>query len=325
MKTIQELQSAFETYLKDQEFTQSPTTLYEPINYIMQLGGKRLRPVLLLMAYQLYKDQVSPALPAAYAIEVFHNFSLVHDDIMDEAPLRRGKPTVHSTYGTNAGILSGDVMMIYAYDFLLKYTVPTQTVALLKTFTKVAIEVCEGQQMDMNFEEQSDVEIESYLKMIELKTAALIGGSIEMGAILAGASAADIQNLALFGRNIGIAFQLQDDILDTFGDPEKFGKKVGGDIAQNKKTYLMLKALELADADTRKALEHYLNDKSVDEAHKISAVTAIFRKLDIPVHAEAVKSTYRKKAFDYLDKVNVPANKKEKLQKLAEKFVQREV
>ena len=325
MKTIQELQSTFEAYLQDQEFTQSPTTLYEPINYIMQLGGKRLRPVLLLMAYQLYHEAVNPALAAAYSIEIFHNFSLVHDDIMDEAPLRRGKPTVHSTYGTNTGILSGDVMMIYAYDFLLKYTEPAQTVALLKTFTKVAIEVCEGQQMDMNFEEQSDVEIENYLKMIELKTAALIGGSIEMGAILAGASAADIKNLALFGRNIGIAFQLQDDILDTFGDPAKFGKKVGGDIAQNKKTYLMLKALELADADTQKELEYYLNDKEVDETVKIKAVTEIFRKLDIPVHAEAVKSTYRQKAFDYLDKVSVPANKKEQLQKLAEKFVQREV
>ena len=325
MQTISDLQKHFISYLEAQHFTQAPSELYEPVNYIMQLGGKRLRPVLLLMAYQLYHNDIEKALPAAYAVEIFHNFSLVHDDIMDEAPLRRGKATVHKKYGPNTGILSGDVMLIYAYEYLLKHADPSQTLALLHTFNKVAIEVCEGQQLDMNFEVQEDVEIAMYLKMIELKTAALIGGSIEMGAILAGGSPSDIQNLAQFGRNIGIAFQLQDDILDTFGDPAKFGKKVGGDIAQNKKTYLVLKALEVADEATQKQLSHYMRVADIDEKEKIESVTNIFKRLNIPDLAGAIKNDYREKAYQFLDQVSVREEKKEVLRALAEKFIQREV
>ena len=325
MEAIQNLQQQFESYLRQQQFDQPPEELYNPVNYIMQLGGKRLRPVLLLMAYQLFDSDLEKAMPAAYAVEIFHNFSLVHDDIMDEAPLRRGKPTVHKVYGINTGILSGDVMLIYAYKYLIQQATEPQTVRLLKAFNKVAVEVCEGQQMDMNFEVQRDVDIEMYLKMIELKTAALIGGSIEIGAILGGASPEDVKNLALFGRNIGIAFQLQDDILDTFGNPEKFGKKVGGDIAQNKKTFLMLKALETADAATQLQLTHYLTDGSVAEEEKIRVVTDIFRKLNIPELAASVKEHYRKKAFDHLAAVKVPAGQKAVLEQLAEQFIEREV
>ncbi|HQU59962.1 MAG TPA: polyprenyl synthetase family protein, partial [Saprospiraceae bacterium] len=221
MQMFSQFQQSFEQYLHSRTFLYEPRGLYEPIDYIMGMGGKRLRPVLALMGYALFREDYEKALPIAMTVEVFHNFTLVHDDIMDKAPLRRGKPTVHYQYGLNAGILSGDAMLIYAYKFLQEAGSPVAIPALLQAFNQVAIEVCEGQQYDIDFEKRQDVSIPEYLKMIELKTAALIGGSLEMGAIAAGAARDDIQNLAAFGRNIGIAFQLQDDILDTFGEPEK--------------------------------------------------------------------------------------------------------
>ena len=324
MQMFSQFQQSFEQYLHSRTFLYEPRGLYEPIDYIMGMGGKRLRPVLALMGYALFREDYEKALPIAMTVEVFHNFTLVHDDIMDKAPLRRGKPTVHYQYGLNAGILSGDAMLIYAYKFLQEAGSPVAIPALLQAFNQVAIEVCEGQQYDIDFEKRQDVSIPEYLKMIELKTAALIGGSLEMGAIAAGAAREDIQNLAAFGRNIGIAFQLQDDILDTFGEPEKVGKKPGGDIAQNKKTFLILKALEIAGPDTKNALAGYMASSPEKEQEKISAVTAILQELNIPALAEEVKESYQQKAFNHLQAVNTPDNRKEELRRLALSLMQRQ-
>ena len=248
MRSLSQLQELFQKYISDNQFSDTPTELYDPVNYILSLGGKRLRPILLLMAYNLFKTDVEKALPAAFSVEVFHNFSLMHDDIMDKAPLRRGKPAVHIKYNESTGILSGDVMLIYAFKYLMKLEDQNSLLEIIKLFNQIAIDVCEGQQFDMNFENRTEVTIDEYINMIGLKTAALLAGAMKMGALIAGASDKDAQLLYDFGKNVGIAFQLQDDILDTFGDPEKFGKKVGGDIAQNKKTYLALRAMELANA-----------------------------------------------------------------------------
>ena len=271
MLKLPDLQETFQKYLKENIFNQTPQELYQPVNYILKLGGKRLRPVILLMSYNLFKETVEKALPAAFAIEIFHNFSLLHDDIMDEAPLRRGQPTVHIKYDVNTGILSGDVMLIYAYQYILQLEDQSNIPALMRIFNKVAIEVCEGQQYDMNFETSQEVKIVDYLKMIELKTSVLLAGAMKMGAVIAGAPEKDANHLYEFGKNIGIAFQLQDDILDTFGDPEKFGKKVGGDIAQNKKTYLLLKAMELAKGSRKQALSDLITQNYIEEATKIKA------------------------------------------------------
>ncbi len=324
LHSIDSLQNVFQKYINEHKFTHEPQALYDPVNYILSLGGKRLRPVLLLMSYNLFDDEVERALPAAFAVEIFHNFSLLHDDIMDEAPLRRGKPAVHIKYGTNTGILSGDVMLIYAYEYLLKTDDKTIVPLLFELFNKVAIEVCEGQQYDMNFETQAVVEISAYLKMIELKTAVLLAGGMQMGAHIAGAEEADAKHISEFARNIGIAFQLQDDILDTYGDPEKFGKKVGGDIVQNKKTYLVLKTLELADDTTKEALNNLMSTPTTDETAKINAVKKIFNEVNVRSHAEKIKEDYLKIAFDHLDAINVPNERKQLLRQLSEQLMGRE-
>lgn len=318
------LQTLFEDFLAKHFFQQTPTALYEPVNYILQLGGKRLRPALLLYGHQLFDANVERALPAAYAVEIFHNFSLVHDDIMDAAPLRRGKPTVHHKYNINTGILSGDVMLIYAYEYLLQ-TQDTFIISdLIKIFNRFAIEVCEGQQMDMDFEQLNDVTISQYLKMIELKTAALIGGALELGARIGGASAQDAAHLAAFGRNAGIAFQLQDDWLDTFGDPTKVGKKPGGDIIQNKKTYLIIKALELADPVLRTELSHYMSTTATDETEKIERVVRILKTLNIPQIVEAAKTDFMQKAYENLAQVQANETIKQELAALADKLANRD-
>lgn len=324
MRDFTDLQLLFDQYINKNYFRQEPTALYEPVNYILQLGGKRLRPALVLMGCQLFDTDIEAALPAAYAVEIFHNFSLVHDDIMDAAPLRRGKPTVHNHFGTNAGILSGDVMLIYAYEYLLKVDKPSLIKDLVQVFNRFAIEVCEGQQLDMNFEKQADVTISEYLRMIELKTAALIGGALELGAIIGGASSEDARHLAAFGRNAGIAFQLEDDLLDTFGDPAKVGKKPGGDIVQNKKTYLIIKALEIADADTKHELLQWMTTSPTDESQKIARVTAILQQLNIPTLAQAVKADYLEKAHAHLEKVNGAAAVKATLLDFADRLANRE-
>ncbi|MCB0565237.1 MAG: polyprenyl synthetase family protein [Phaeodactylibacter sp.] len=324
MHSINQLLGIFENYLEAHAFAKEPNALYAPMAYVMGMGGKRLRPLLSMMGAQLFGDQAQAALPVAMAVEVFHNFSLVHDDIMDQAPLRRGQATVHHKYGLNTGILSGDAMLIYAYEFIRQVSNQSAIPRVLREFNRVAIEVCEGQQYDMDFELRQDVKIEDYLLMIELKTAALIEGSLVMGAVVANAPEADIEKLAAFGRNIGVAFQLQDDILDTFGDPQKFGKKVGGDIAQNKKTFLILKALELARGETRDQLAHYMSTNPEDDAQKIRAVTDILRQLNIEEWAEQMKEQAQQKGMAFLDAINASEERKAPLRELTLRLVQRE-
>ena len=322
--TLQEIQKKYSLYANEHPFNFEPRELYEPIEYILNVGGKRLRPALVLMAANLFENKIDSALPAAYAIEVFHNFTLVHDDIMDEAPLRRGQPTIHTKYDTNVAILSGDVMLIYAYEYLLQ--APSTTLAeVIKSFNQFAIAVCEGQQMDVNFESRNDVTIKEYIKMIELKTAALIAGALRIGAYMVTADEQDAFHLSEFGRNIGIAFQLQDDILDTFGDPQKFGKKVGGDIAQNKKTYLVLKSLQLADETTATELNQWLSTKPKDELGKIEAVKNIFTKLEIKKHASTLKNKYLDEAYRHLDAIKVSDERKQYLRLFGETLVHRNI
>lgn len=324
MSTISNCQAAFAAYLAENRFDQEPINLYEPVNYIMDLGGKRIRPVLVLMAHSLFKDELNPALPAALAVEIFHNFSLVHDDIMDEAPVRRGKATIHEKFGLPAGILSGDVMLIYAYQFLSRSKPIGQLPELVRVFNETAIEVCEGQQMDMDFEQDKDCNLPLYLRMIELKTGALIGASLELGAMVAEAPEEDLFHLRSFGRKLGIAFQLQDDFLDTYGDPEKFGKKPGGDIVRNKKTFLVLKARELADSKQLEALDFWMNGESQDENRKIEEVMAVFEALDIRNQAREAMMQYHSEAMGHLAAVKVADAKKKGLMELSEMLFNRD-
>ncbi len=326
MQTLRQFQLLFEAYLKDRQFNGQPEELYAPVNYILSLGGKRMRPIFVMLSYALFDEEIKKALPIAYAIEIFHNFSLAHDDIMDEAPLRRGKPSVHSKFGINSGILSGDVMLIKAYECLSMVDNKKRIPDLYKVFNQVATEVCEGQQYDMNFEERKDVSIQEYLRMIELKTAVLVAGGMQMGALAADASDSQALLVAEFGRNIGIAFQLQDDILDTFGDSKKFGKKIGGDIAQNKKSYLFLKAIELANPSQRDEIEYFYTTTSsiIDEAEKIRKVSSLFERLNVRQEAEIIKENYLKKAFDHLDAISVTEERKTPLKKLANDLMSRE-
>jgi geranylgeranyl diphosphate synthase, type II len=313
----------FEAYRQARPFAGTPTELYEPVNYIMELGGKRMRPILALMGYHLFEEDYSPALPLAYALEIFHNFSLVHDDIMDAAPLRRNQQTVHIKWNTNLAILAGDVMLIQAYEYLLQFTEKERIVSIASVFNRVAREVCEGQQMDMNFESRKDVSIPEYIRMIELKTSVLVGGALEMAGLAAGAAAADVQRLYHFGRNIGIAFQIQDDLLDAFGEKAEVGKQIGGDILQNKKTWLILRALELASVEVRQRLETLMNRTSDDPDQKILEVKAILEYLNVPALAEAAKAEYQKAAFEQLEAIEVHAERKKALTLLAESLFSR--
>jgi len=323
MYSVANLKEIYLEYLHANPFNKAPKALFEPADYIMQLGGKRLRPILVLMAYNLFKKEIQPALPIAQAVEIFHNFSLVHDDIMDAAPLRRGQPTVHHKYDINTGILSGDVMLIYAYQYLLKIEEQQLIPAIVKVFTEVAEAVCVGQQYDINFETSDSVTIPEYLKMIENKTALLLVGALQMGGILANAGEQDVYHLGEFGRNVGIAFQLQDDILDTFGDPEKFGKRVGGDIVQNKKTFLVLKTLEVANEVDKNKLLALMQTHPEDAEKKIEMVKAIFQKNNIQELADVMKNTYQTKAMFHLDNVKIPLERKSHLQSLANQLLRR--
>jgi geranylgeranyl diphosphate synthase type II len=325
MQSIENYKAVFEQYLSQGHFTQEPQRLYEPVNYILRLGGKRLRPLLALMSYHVFADDFRKALPVAMAVELFHNFSLIHDDIMDEAPLRRGNPTVHSHFGLNAGILSGDVMLIYAQQYLLDAGDPTLSARLLKSFNRCAIQVCEGQQWDVDFERMNTVSIPQYLHMIEYKTAVLLACSLEMGAMTAGASDSDLHHLYEFGRKLGIAFQLQDDILDSFGDAGKFGKKAGGDIVQNKKTFLILKALELANATDKATLLRLMSTPTSNEQTKIHEVTTILRELKVPILAKEERNDYHRQAIEHLDQVSAPGDRKLALYQLAAFLLDRDI
>ncbi|RNC87896.1 MAG: polyprenyl synthetase family protein [Winogradskyella sp.] len=309
MDSIIEYQESFikylENYIKDRE----PRNLYDPVNYILNIGGKRLRPVLTLMACDCFGADYHKALDAALSVEVFHNFSLVHDDIMDDAPLRRGKETVHEKWDINTGILSGDAMLIMAYQLFENYN-PETFQSLAKLFSKTAIEVCEGQQYDVDFETRNDVTIDEYLKMIEYKTAVLVGGAMKMGAIVAEASEDNQNGIYDFGRFLGIAFQLQDDYLDAFGNPDTFGKQVGGDIIENKKTYLYLKALEFASSSDKTELIELFNAKPENTEEKVNRVKQIFTDTGAKDATKAAVEVYTEKAFSVLKLLNISEDKK---------------
>jgi len=321
-----DIHELFKTYQKDNNFSQyTPRELYEPIDYILSLGGKQIRPLLALMACQLFSKEVRAALPIAAAVEIFHNFSLVHDDIMDASPIRRGQPAVHKKFNTNTAILSGDVMLVYAYEHLSKVS-PALLPIILPVFNVVAIGVCEGQQMDVNFETQATVSLAEYTRMIELKTSILLYGAMKMGALVGGASIEDAELIGEFGRNMGIAFQMQDDWLDTFGAQAKVGKRIGGDIVQNKKTALVIKALELADEATEAELNQLLSSSPVaeDEAAKIERVTSIFKDLGIPDEMKKIMAIYKDKAIHHLNLLNVSDDAKKSLYGFLDMLMERE-
>ncbi len=319
-KVLADLENQIQTYT----YGTSPQELYEPINYIMSLGGKRIRPLLTLLAYGLYKSDYRSILTESMAVEVFHNFTLMHDDIMDQAPLRRGKATVHEKWNANTAILSGDVMLVKAYDMLLnvdKNLLPD----CLRAFNQTAAEVCEGQQHDMNFEIQSQVTEAEYIAMIRQKTAVLLGFALQFGAMLAGAPKEESQKLYDFGVNIGIGFQLKDDLLDVYADKSKFGKQVGGDILSNKKTFLLIKAMELAVDKNAIELEHWLTVEVSDKSAKVQGVTEIYDALNIKGLTEAKMKDYFQKGFDQYNSLQVPNQEAyEALLQLTQELIHRE-
>jgi len=323
MHTTEQLQHLLDTAIQNLKFPDQPRQLYDPISYIINLGGKRIRPLLVLMATDLFDKAPEEAIHAAMAIEVFHNFTLVHDDIMDNAPIRRGKPTVHEKWSTNTAILSGDVMMVEANKNLARIN-PIYLKDALDTFNETAQGVCEGQQLDMEFESRDDVSIEEYINMIRLKTAVLLGGALKLGAIIAGASDQDANLLYQFGENIGIAFQLQDDILDVYADPEKFGKQVGGDIIANKKTFLLLKAFEMAEGDSLQQLENWTTTKQFDNLEKVQRVKQVYDTLDIQQLAKETMDHYSNTALALFAEVGVSDEAKANLLNLTKMLMARE-
>ncbi len=323
MKLTQFVQALNEEFTQ-QTYGEHPEELYEPIRYLMSLGGKRMRPLMTLMATALFTDDWQKAIKPATAVEVFHNFTLMHDDIMDKAPLRRGKPTVHAKWNDNTAILSGDVMLVQAYE-LLMFVEDTRFKKALKRFNRTAAEVCEGQQLDMNFEKREDVSEEEYLEMIKLKTSVLLGYALELGGIIGGASDKSCDLLYNIGLNIGLGFQLKDDLLDVYGDPEKFGKQVGGDIISNKKTFMLIEALEKATGDTKIELNKWLSLEEFDATEKVKAVTAIYDCLGIDQLAKIKINAYFDKAFEALDSLKVDNERKAVLRTFAETLIDREV
>lgn len=323
MKLTQFVQALNEEF-SQQTYGEHPEELYEPIRYLMSLGGKRMRPLMTLMATALFTDDWQKAIKPATAVEVFHNFTLMHDDIMDKAPLRRGKPTVHAKWNDNTAILSGDVMLVQAYE-LLMFVEDAKFKKALKRFNRTAAEVCEGQQLDMNFENRENVSEEEYLEMIKLKTSVLLGYALELGGIIGGASEKSCDLLYNIGLNIGLGFQLKDDLLDVYGDPEKFGKQVGGDIISNKKTFMLIEALEKAEGETKLALDKWLSLKEFDATEKVKAVTAIYDILGIREVATIKINTYFDKAFEALDSLKVDEDRKLILRTFAETLIDREV
>lgn len=296
-------QKVFANDLAETDFNAFPEKLYEPVDYIMKLGGKRLRPTALLMSTDTFNGDLDYAKDAAMALEVFHNFTLVHDDIMDEAPLRRGKETVHTKYDVNTGILSGDVMLIESYELLFKYANHKHFAEIIRCFNEAAKLVCHGQQLDVDFEERKDVKEEEYLKMIEWKTAVLFAAGLKIGALLADASLEQAETMFNYGINVGLAFQVQDDILDSFGDPEKFGKKVGGDIIQGKKTLLVLKTITELSEELQADFLALINDRTMDEVLKVELVKSKFVEYGALDYAEEIKNTYRNKAASCLESI----------------------
>lgn len=322
MHSIEQLQYLVNKAIADTKYTEQPAELYEPISYLMQLGGKRMRPVLVLIATEIFDGNVLEALDAAIGIELFHNFTLMHDDIMDKAPLRRGKPTVHAKWNESAAILSGDVMFVEAYKLMIKVD-DSILREVLAIFSDTASGVCQGQQADMNFEKRDDVSLPEYLEMIRQKTAVLLAGSMQIGALIGGAVPDQANLIYEFGENLGLAFQLQDDILDVYGNPEKFGKQVGGDILSNKKTFMLIKAKELATGNTKSEIDQWLN-RSDDPLAKIKAITSIYNLLEVRKLAEIEMEEYVNKALRALDLISVDRSKKDLLRGFAEQLLIRE-
>lgn len=321
---IGQYREQFVTHLQKGTKLAEPNNLYEPIQYILGLGGKRMRPILTLMTAEAFGGKVEDAMDAALAVEMFHNFSLVHDDIMDDAPLRRGKTTVHEKWDVNTGILSGDAMLILSYQFFESYPAEIYK-ELTKLFSKTTLEVCEGQQYDVDFETRDDVTIPEYLKMIEYKTSVLVAAAMKMGAIVANASKRDADAIYEFGRNLGIAFQLKDDYLDAFGDPKTFGKQVGGDIMENKKTYLFLKSLEKASKDDQDGLLHLYSIKPKDSTVKVEAVKTIFKESGAVDETKKAIKDFTQKAFDALAETDLPEKNKALLEQFGENLMERTV
>ncbi len=302
MNPIKELQQKIEEEITQLHFGDHPRELYEPISYIMSLGGKRLRPTLVLLGYQLFKDDPTRILRPALAVEIFHNFTLMHDDIMDEAPIRRGKPTVHEKWDDTVAILSGDTMLVKVYDFLLELEKDILSDGI-RHFNKTAIEVCEGQQIDMNFEKAEKVTEDQYIEMIRLKTAVLLGFSLKFGGLMAEASVQQQTTLYSIGELMGIGFQLMDDLLDVFGDQKKFGKQVGGDIASNKKTFLLIRTLELANKNQKAVLRDWLSRTTFDVEEKVDAVKAIYDELNIRELTEEKMNGYFDQSIRLMDEM----------------------
>lgn len=323
MNRITRLETLINILIAEQDFDKKPERLYAPIDYVMSQKGKRIRPILALLACELFQGNIDDVKYPALAMEMFHNFTLVHDDIMDKAPLRRGFETVYKKWNSDIAILSGDTMFAIAYQYAMK-TQPRYIKGVLETLSKVAIEVCEGQQMDMDFEESDMVEIEDYVRMITLKTAVLLGSSLKIGALIAEASPNDIEEIYNFGLDFGIAFQLQDDLLDAYGDQSVFGKQLGGDIRSNKKTYLYLKALQLADKDQSQKLKALFTvDNHANSNQKVKEVMAIFDQVNVKKHTIDAMQTYYEKSLVHLESIRVASERKKDLQFFIESLYSR--
>ena len=322
MLTATEIQEKVNAYIASLPYERKPKSLYDPIEYVLAAGGKRIRPSFVLMAYNLFHDDVDRILPVATALETYHNYTLLHDDLMDKADMRRGRPTVHKKWDDNTAILSGDTMLVLAYEHLAKCDTKYLKPAL-DLFTETALEVSEGQQFDMEFETRNDVAEEEYIEMIRLKTSVLLACALKMGAVVAGASDADANALYAFGEKVGLAFQLQDDLLDVYGDPKVFGKAIGGDITSNKKTFMLINAFNRADAETRAELERWTTATEFDPAEKIAAVTEIYNRLGIDKLAEQRIKEYFEQSRQHLDELSVSNDRKAVLREYTERMMNR--
>lgn len=323
MYTPDQIFEKFKSALHEVDLTGNPQELYDPIAYTLALGGKRIRPVMLMLASELFDGDVEAAVNPAVAIEIFHNFTLLHDDIMDHAPLRRGKESVYKKWNENVAILSGDTMFALAYKHLIK-TKPEVLINIFEIFTNTAIEVCEGQQYDMNYETKENISVPEYIEMIRTKTSVLIAASLKIGAVIAGAGKDDVQNIYKFGENVGIAFQLQDDLLDVYGDQDVFGKKIGGDILTNKKTFLFIKALQEAKGKRLSELKHYFSSLNFDPEKKINVVTEIYDNLGVKDATRVLINEYYEKALSFFSKINVADDKKSILRKYSDDLMKRD-
>ncbi len=324
MFTASELSDIVREHIAGLQFARTPQGLYNPVSYVLSLGGKRIRPVLMLMAYNLFREDVKSVLPPATGIELYHNYTLLHDDLMDRADIRRGKATVHKVWNDNVAILSGDAMLVLAYQFMAQCA-PEKLKDVMDLFSRTALEICEGQQMDMEFEQRKDVTEAEYIEMIRLKTSVLLAASLKIGALLGDASKEDADFLYDFGMNLGLAFQLKDDLLDVYGDSLRFGKNIGGDIVCNKKTYLVTKAFEHANIGQKTLLNDWFVRETFDAQEKIAAVTRLYNQIGVKALCENKIVEYSRRASESLARVNVPAENRQELEAMMEKLMYREV